>query len=149
VQQPFTSSSTSKDDGVCKPRNVNTPVFDVPISQYSVEKIISMMLEPCAKSLICSERPTDIHSSATFVIDLEKLQHPDDAKRDNFGKWNPSGSHTVPFKAWYNEEGDVQIERLPSHTSGPDVQYLRRMHYIHPSDSRCKRMLAFITGLLM
>jgi len=107
-------------------------VFDVPISQYSVEKIISMMLEPCAKSLICSERPTDIHSSATFVIDLEKLQHPDDAKRDNFGKWNPSGSHTVPFKAWYNEEGDVELERLPSHTSGPDVQYLHRMH-LHPS----------------
>lgn len=60
VQQPFTSSLTSEDDGVRKPRNVNTPVFDVPISQYFVEKIISMMLEPCAKSLICSEWPTDI-----------------------------------------------------------------------------------------
>ena len=81
MQQPFTSSSTSEGDGVCKPRNVNTPVFHIPISQYSVEKIISMMLEPCAKSLICNERPTDIRSSATFVIDLEKLQHPDDAKK--------------------------------------------------------------------
>lgn len=109
-----------------------------------------MLLDPGDASLICKQRPTDIKQSSTFVIDLDKLEHPDDAKRDNFGKWNQSGSHTIPFQAWFSESGVFCFKRpetkagLSSQSS--DVQYLRRIHYNHPSDLRCKRMLAFITG---
>ena len=106
-----------------------------------------MLLDPGDKTLICQERPVDIHSSATFRIDLDKLEHPDDAKRDNFGRWNHCGSHTVPFQALFTEEGDVKIKRVSGDNIPDDVQYLRRVHYNHPSDSRCKRMLAFITGM--
>ena len=62
------------------------------------------------------------------------------------GKWNNSGFHTIPFKSWYTEEGDVELERLKPGYSGLDVQILRQIHYVHPSDARCKHMLAFITG---
>ena len=125
----------------------NTPIYEVPTSGYSVEKLASMLLDP-NKSNICLERPTDIRSSATYIIDLERLKHPDDAKRDNFGRWNYSGSHTFPFQSWFNETGDLHVERLSSTDHATDVKYLRRVHYTHPSDSMCKRMLAFITGQL-
>lgn len=103
------------------------------------------MLLDADKSRICQERPVDIRSSATYLINLDRLKHPDDAKQDNFGRWNYSGSHTFPFQSWFSETGDLQIKRVSS-TDACEVQYLRRVHYNHPSDSQCKRMLAFITG---
>lgn len=138
----FFFHSSNEDNKLVNP---NCPIFDVPTSQYTVEKIINMLLDP-DKSFICRERPIDIRGSATYVIDLNQLQDPDDVKRDVFGKWNNSGSHTIPFKSWYTEQGDVELERLKPGYSGLDVQILRRIHYTHPSDARCKRMLAFITG---
>ena len=132
---------------MCEISNPNAPLFDIPKTQYTIEKIINMLLDPSDKSLICKERPIDIKKSSTFVIDLDQLEHPDDAKRDNFGKWNHSGSHTVPFQAWFTEEGILCSKRLKADSTKAGVQYLRRVHYNHPSDSRCKRMLAFITGM--
>ena len=143
------NSSSDDDDAVSyNPTNPNTPIYERPISQYSIEDLVSMLLDPCDKSLICTERPTDIRCSATFLINLDSLKHPDDVKQDNFGKWNQSGSHTVPFQSWYTEGGVLQFKRLRQHdaSSVSDVQYIRRLHYYHPSDARCKRMLAFITG---
>ena len=61
---------------------------------------LSRNLSPEDKSLICKERHTDIHSSETYVIDLNQLHDPDDAKRDVFGKWLNSGSHTIHLVAW-------------------------------------------------
>ena len=42
----------------------------------------------------------------------------------------------------------LQFKRLQRHdaSSVSDVQYIHRLHYYHPSDACCKRMLAFITG---
>ena len=143
------NSSSDNDDAVSyKPTNPKTPIYEYSISQYTVEDLVLMLLDPCDKSRICTERPTDIRCIATFLINLDSLKHPDDVKHDNFGKWNQSGSHTVPFQAWYTEGGALQFKRLQRHdtSSVSDVQYIRRLHYYHPSDARCKRMLAFITG---
>ena len=49
---------------------------------------------------ICKECPRQIVQSSTFVVDMDKLKHPDDVKKDEFGKWNYSGSHTKSYKAW-------------------------------------------------
>ena len=124
-----------------------TPIYEFPTQQYSVDDLISMLLDQQDKSLICTKRPTDIKFSGTFLIDLDSLQHPDDAKRDNFGKWKQSGSHTIPFQAWYSEEGKLCVKHLHDKVGGEtDIQYIRRLHYYHPADNECKRMLAFITG---
>ena len=125
--------------------NPDCPVYDVPSSQYSVEKILNMLLDP-DESKVCSQRPTGTIGSATFVIDLDKLAHPDDAKKDNFGKWSHSRSHTFAFRSWFSDEGVIEIERVDKDCTASDVQYLRRIHSYHPSDSACKRMLAFVTG---
>ena len=140
---PFYREEDDKD--VPTMYNPDCPVYDVPSGQYSVESILSMLLEP-DESKVCSQRPTNITGSSTFILDLDKLAHPDDAKKDNFGKWSHSGSHTVAFRSWFADEGEVRIERVDKDCTASDVQYLRRIHSYHPSDSTCKRMLAFVTG---
>ena len=126
----FEISSESSPEPECS-LNLNAPVYDVPKAQYSAEMVIHMLLDP-NKAKICSERPTNITHSSTFVIDLEKLEHLDDAKKDNFGKWVHSGSHTVPFKAWFAEDGEVEFERLEPGSTGPGVQLLHRINSYHP-----------------
>ena len=91
--------------------NTDCPVYDVPSSQYSVEKFLNMLLDP-NESKVCCQRPTGITGSATFVIDLDKPAHLDDAKKDNFGKWRHSGSHTFAFRSWFSNEGAIEIERV-------------------------------------
>ena len=154
VHSDIMDNDTGSDDermeiSIYQASHPETPIYEFPTLQYSVDDLISMLLDPSDKSLICTKRPTDIRVSATYLIDLDKLKHPDDAKRDNFGKWNQSGSHTIPFQAWYSEEGNLQVKRLQhgKHNTENDVQYIRRLHYYHPSDNDCKRMLAFITGI--
>lgn len=125
----------------------STPVYEIPSGTYTAEQIISVLLDPIDESKVCCKRPTDIRGSATFVIDLDKLEHPDDARKDNFGRWIHSGSHTTPFKAWLNEIGDVEFKRVDKEDAGVNVQYLRRINSYHPSDHTCKRLLGFITGM--
>jgi len=78
--------------------NPDCPVYDLPSSQYSAEKILSMLLDP-DELKVCSQLPTSITGSATFVIDLDKMVHPDDAKEDKFGKLIHIGSHTFAFRS--------------------------------------------------
>ena len=63
-----------------------TPIHEFLTLQYSVDDLISMLLGPSDRFLICTKCPTDIRVSVTYLIDLDKLQHPDDAKRDKFWK---------------------------------------------------------------
>jgi hypothetical protein len=106
---------------------------------------LSILLNPSDK--ICSERPTNITQSSTYVIDVSKLNHPDDVKQDNFGIWAHSGSHTSHFKVHTDEDGYLSFEKC-SHVSSEDVVTLRRLHSVHPSNKLFKRMIAFLYGKL-
>lgn len=76
-------------------------------------------------------------------MDLNQLKHPDDVKKDGFGKWKYSGSHVFNFRACGEE-----FERVTSCSSQDDIFQLRRVHCQHPSNSQFQRLLAFITGML-
>jgi hypothetical protein len=44
------------------------------------------------------------------MIDMFTLKHPQDVKKDIFGKWTYSGSHNLTYKAKFDDEG-VDIEK--------------------------------------
>ena len=58
-------------------------------------------------SRVCGVWLVDIESSSTFVIDISLLDHPDDVKKDNFGKWKHSGSHQTPYRVSFGAKGEV------------------------------------------
>lgn len=94
---------------------------------------------------ICSVWPIEINSSSTFVVDITKLKHPNNVRKDFFGKWVHSGSHPILFKARVNRFEEVKVEKCaPGATGG--VFYLRRLHCYHPSNFEFRRLLAFISG---
>ena len=121
-------------------------MYETPPSQYAAEEMLKIILNPnLSSSKICSVRPISIKKSATYIIDITKLRHPDDAKKDNFGRWNCVGSHTTLFKVWSNN-GDIEVEKCTPEATG--YFKLRRLYCRHPSNSNFRRILAFVTGKL-
>ena len=55
---------------------------------------------------IAFKRPLTVPFSSSFVVDVSKLAHPDDIKKDMYGKWLHSGSHTDVFRCTYSEDKD-------------------------------------------
>ena len=63
-----------------------------------------------------------------------------------FGKWIHSGSHPFTFKATFERDGNVFVEKCAPGASG-NVFYLRRLHCCHPSNTDFRKMLAFVSGM--
>ena len=126
------------------------PIYEIPSNQpYTGENILEILFCPTInQDHICKECPTGITCSATFIVDLNKLRHPDDIKKDEFGKWNYSGSHCVQYLTW-NDGGSFQFSKMEKNNSQPsgNVVQLRRVRCTHPSNPAFQRMLAFATGL--
>ena len=124
------------------------PIYEYPVGSYSGEHILNILLNTqIEKERVCTKRPSGITQSSTFVVDLNCLQHPDDIKKDELGKWNYSGSHVTCYEAWKMPEKEKLLFERVSHTSSSVNSFeLRRVRCTHPSDSTCQRLLAFITS---
>ena len=63
--------------------------------------MLELLLNPqINRNRVCCVWPVpEINASSLFIVDMTKLKHPDDVKKDFFGKWIHSGSHTFTFKA--------------------------------------------------
>ena len=82
------------------------------------------------------------------MVDVSKLAHPDDVKKDMYGKWIHSGSHADAFHCLYTDNGNVCIEKAADGASGDTVYHLRRLHSVHPSNNDFRRLLALLFGKL-
>lgn len=109
--------------------------------------MLKLLLNPgIDRKRVCSTWPVpDIEASSTFIVDITALKHPDDVRKDFFGKWIYSGSHTFNFKASIEEDGSVYVEKCAPGAHG-NVFYLRKLHSYHPSNNNFRRMLAFVSG---
>ena len=96
---------------------------------------------------IAFKRPLTAPFSSSYVVDVSKLAHPVDVKKDMYGKWLHSGSHTDVFICTYSEDKDsIHIEKAAPGARGDNVYYLRRLHSVHPSNNEFRRVLALLFG---
>ena len=120
------------------------PVYEIPPSRYSAERILQILLLP-DETRICKVKPTSVTHSATYLVDVRQLQNIDDIKKDEFGIWNYTGSHPQPFKV-FDEEDDITFEKCAEGATGSNVVLLRRLRCTHPSNVEFKRLICFLTG---
>ena len=98
--------------------------------------------------MIAKGRPIEVERSSTFVVDLTCLKHPDDVKKDMYGRWDYSGSHPEVFRCYFNEFDNVSIEKRAQGATGNDVYYLRRIRSSHPSNPNFQRLIAYVHSKL-
>ena len=78
------------------------PVFEVPPDKYSAYGIMNLLLDPkINENKIATKRPLESSFSASYVVDVSTLTHPDDIKKDMYDKWIHSGSHADVFRCTY------------------------------------------------
>jgi len=46
------------------------------------------------------------------VVAINKIEHPNDIKNDNFGKWVHSGSHPLYFRVQVEHDDYVYVENV-------------------------------------
>ena len=113
---------------------------------YSCEQLLGILFDPdIDENRICHQRPTQVTRSSTFVIDLDSLKHPDDVRKDEFGKWNYSGSHLVYYSVLESMSGELQFEKTSK--DNENAFSLRRIHCKHPSNTNFQRLLVFVAGM--
>ena len=99
-------------------------MYDLFDAGASATAIMKILLSSVNEEKIAYKRPIQVRCSSTFVIDLTKLAHPDDIKRDAYGRWVQNGSHTDVFGCSYDEDGEIFIEKVAAGASGSNVYYL-------------------------
>ena len=123
------------------------PIYEVPGDMYTGERILEILLNSNRESSrICHQRPMNIENSSTFVVDLDSLKHPDDVKKDEFGRWLYSGSHVQTYLAWKEDGNKLKFEKIDSDDGGENTFQLRRIRSKHSSNLQFQRLLAFVTG---
>ena len=76
-----------------------------------------------------------VTSNATFVVDITSLKHPDDVRKDFFGKWIHSGSHPFTF----NDDCPMyKSAKLCSHTVAA-AEYNRQLDQFVASYGKVKK----------
>lgn len=124
------------------------PIFEKPPPKYSAYRIMEMLLDPNVdQSRIARKRPLEVQFSSTFLVDVRNLAHQDDIKKDMYGRWIHSGSHTDVFLCSFGKKGKVHIEKAAQGARGKNVFYLQRLHSVHPSNSSFQRVLALLFGM--
>jgi hypothetical protein len=97
---------------------------------------------------VCYSRPLNISGSSTYIVDVTALKHADDIEKDCFRVWTYNGPHTVYFRTGIDKDGSVKSEKCNRWASGSNVYQLHRLHSVHPSNAKCKRLIALITGIV-
>ena len=104
------------------------PIFELPPPKYTATRIMQILLNPNINtSKVAKGRPIEVEKSSTFVVDLTCLKHPDDVKKDMYGRWEYSGSHPEVFHCSVDDFDNVSIEKCAPGATGPNVYYLRRV----------------------
>ena len=63
--------------------NTGVQIFEKPPPKYSAQQIMHILLHPnIDEQQIATRRPLDAPSSSTIVVDVSKLSHPDNIKKD-------------------------------------------------------------------
>ena len=96
---------------------------------------------------IAFKRPLTAPFSSSYVVDVSKLAHPDDVKKDMHGKWLHSGPHIDIFICTYSKDKDsIHIEKTTPGARGDNAYYLRRLHSVHPSNNELRQVSALLFG---
>ena len=117
--------------------------------KYSAEHILQILLNlTLQKDKICNLKPVNVHSSATYEVDVRNLKSMEDIKKDEFGIWNYSCSDPQMHCVSVEDERSLSIDKCSSGATGADVVWLQRLHCTYPSNPKFKRLISFESGTL-
>ena len=106
---------------------------------YSPEQLLKILLKTDLQSsnVLCNKVPTSVSSSAVFVVDVKKLDDPNDLLCDDMGVWRNNGVDSVRYLVSF-ENGEVST--LEKSFSSDEVAYtLKLVYHVHGTNPGLKK----------
>ena len=100
---------------------------------------------------MCSKHLVLVEQNASFVVDLDQLDHPDDIKSDDCGHWIHNGQKSTKIAVWKRNGVVVRVlSTAKTRKSPPDenseLYTLVRVYYTNDPHSDFKRTYYCLYG---
>ena len=126
------------------------PIFRrIPVNTkrvFTVEQIVKTLLDPKLEQSgkVCRKLPVSISHNVVFIVDVSKLDDPNDVNCDDMGVWRNNRVDTVFFHASITEREVTFVEKC---CCGAEAAYqLKRVYRDHGTNPSFHKITASITG---
>ena len=132
--------------------NCSVPFYLEESPSFPVEEIAQLLFDPDPRKT-CTKQPIGCKTSATFVVDVEKLDHCDDIRADDLGVWINKGVRSNYLYISFTTSGKVKKvtnlgTRQPS-VMRRSLYCLKRTYWKHDDDEEFSCRLFEIRGTLL
>lgn len=119
-------------------------------THYPYSDAVTILLN-CAANKVCSKHPVLVEQNASFIVDLDQLDHPDDIKSDDCGHWIHNGRKSTKIAVWKRNGVVVRVlSTAKTRKSQPDenseLYTLVRVYYTNDPHSDFKRTYYYLYG---
>ena len=127
--------------GLRSDQKCDIPVFATGPTKLSAGEIVRILLDKQRHSGL------RVWESKVFIVDTDKLSHPDDIKADDLGSWRNDGQHTRWVKVTQEGGRICRVEFCSGKPKNdPHAYCLHRNYYVHHSSYHFKRKIVYLSG---
>jgi len=130
----------------------NLPVYEHLSSKskqlYSPEQLFKILLNPKLQSpdVLCNKVPTSISNSVVFIVDVNKLEDPNDIFCDDMGVWR---NNRVDRGGYVVSMSSGQVNAMEKSLSNEEGTYiLERVYRVHGTNNGLKKLIVCVYGEL-
>ena len=111
---------------------------------YTAKSIVEVLLDKhLPLKMIATSQPVGVQKNLVFVIDLSKLEKPEDIRADDLGSWTCNGKRYVQCIV---NDGEVSGILSGSKSGTRSTYCLIKRYYKHATAGDFKRTIAEIYG---
>ena len=126
--------------------NMNIPIYERTTDHYTAKGIIELD-KSLPHSTIVTSQPTSVQDNLVFIVDISKLDKPEDIRADDLGSWTCNGKRRL--QCTIDNCGRV-VDVFSQHKPCKQHLYtLVKRYYKHATAGNYKRTIAEIYGGLM
>ena len=127
--------------------NRNIPIYERTTDRYTARGIAELLLDKSLPlSTIATSQPVSVQDNLVFIVDISKLDKPEDIRADDLGSWICNGKRRL--QCTIDSHGHV-IDLLTDYKPHkPHMYTLVKRYYKHATAGDYKRTIAEIYGTL-
>ena len=113
--------------------------------RYNAQKIVEVLLDPTLPAnKIATTQPVFIQDNVIFIVDMSKLDKPEDIRADDLGSWSCNGKRLI--RCIVDDKGNVSELVTKQKTHSGETYTLVRRYYEHMTSKDFKKTIAELIG---
>ena len=123
---------------------MNLPIFEQTTDHYTAKGIIELLDTELSHSKIATIQPTGVQDNLVFIVDISKLDKPEDVRADDLGSWVCNGKRRLQCAV--NDQGRVVDIFSKYQPKKQHLFTLVKRYYKHATAGDYRRTIAEIYG---